>query len=191
MFGAPRSTQCQDCKVVFTKDYYLKAHICGITTPSVNWTVKGKDKEQCPKCGMSFHTHMQLAKHYASQHTNEKKFECDKCDKKFHARKNLLTHKSCAHSDPVTCEKCGKVLKSKNRYLIHIKRFHGDKNYKNFKSCKICRERFSTYSSIRKHSFEAHNVEIPWPYPCTECDRGFERKPLLTKHLSKVHNIEV
>ena len=38
MFGPPRETQCEKCKVVFTNIAILKLHICGRTNPSIKIT---------------------------------------------------------------------------------------------------------------------------------------------------------
>ena len=196
MFGKPSDHQCAECRVVFRNEANLKEHVCGITNPSV--LLSKKNGEQCPNCGLSFKTHIQFKLHYAKVHLQEKRFQCDQCPEKFYVNTHLKKHILHKHvrdgkklKIPAMCDICGKMFTDKARMKIHRGIFHTGhlKKKENFKKCKICEAKLSTVSSLRKHSFEMHGVEVPWPYPCTYCDRGFERKPLLAKHLLKTHQI--
>ena len=78
MYGAPREYQCDKCLVVFRNESTLKIHICGLTLPSFS-----EDSEhQCPNCDNVFTSHLKMLNHYATFHTEEKKFQCSKCDYK-------------------------------------------------------------------------------------------------------------
>ena len=186
MLGSPRTHQCKECNVMFKTSVTLKSHICGITNPSVNQ----QEPEQCPTCGLTFPNHRKFAKHYLKEHLNERRFKCDQCDKAYYWGARLDQHIKETHGERATCEICGKSFQSENHMKTHKAVVHdGKKKHQNFYRCKICEAKFTTNSSLRKHSFEMHNVEVPWQYPCTHCDRGFERKPLLMKHILKVHQI--
>ena len=165
----------------------LRNHICGITNPSINQ----QEPEQCPTCGLTFSNHGKFALHYRKDHLNERRFKCNQCDKACFTNCQLKIHIQGTHGEQSTCEVCGKLFKSEYHMKKH-KAFYHDGTRKrqtmNYK-CKICQAKFTTVSSLRKHSFEMHNIEVPWQYPCTHCDRGFERRPLLMKHLLKVHQI--
>ena len=193
MYGAPRNHQCTECKVVFRTEAKLKEHVCGITNPSIS--VQKDETTICPSCGLSFPTHAAFQNHHHRVHLQEQKFECQHCEAKYYSRAQLRKHIRDRHEnrvkEPAICDVCGKVFGSNNKMKFHKATIHDGtkKKKKTFKKCKICETKFSTVSSLRKHSFEIHNVEVPWPYPCTHCDRGFERNPLLMKHLLKVHQI--
>ena len=191
MYGIPRDHQCMECKVVFRTEAHLKEHVCGITNPSINYSLKSGGTI-CPSCGLTFTTHRYFLKHHNRVHLQERKFECQQCEAKYYSHFRLLKHIKEQHVEqPVICDVCGKMFASNMKMKFHKATIHDGtrKKKENFYKCKICETKFSTVSSLRKHSFEIHNVEVPWQYPCTHCDRGFERRPLLMKHLLKVHQI--
>ena len=193
MYGAPRDHQCTECKVVFRTEVNLKEHVCGITNPSIS--IQKGEKTICPSCGLSFPTHAAFQNHHHKVHLQEAKFECHQCEAKFYKNTQLQFHIRSIHEkrykEPTICDVCGKVYSSKAQMQKHKAVYHEGrlKKIQTYKKCKICEAKFTTVSGLRTHSFEIHNVEVPWPYPCTHCDRGFERKPLLMKHLLNVHQI--
>ena len=191
MYGIPRDHQCMECKVVFRTEANLKEHVCGITNPSINYSLKSGGTI-CPSCGLTFTTHKHFLRHHNRVHLQEPKFDCHQCEAKYYTNSRLLRHIREKHEEePVICDVCGKMFGTKRRMKVHRATIHDGtrKKKKTFKKCKICEAKFTTVSSLRKHSFEMHDVEVPWPYPCTHCDCGFERNPLLMKHLLNVHQI--
>ena len=87
MYGAPRDHQCTECKVVFRTEANLKEHVCGITNPSIRYSLKD-ERTICPTCGLSFTTHYQFLRHHNRVHLQEQKFECHQCEAKYYS--NIL-----------------------------------------------------------------------------------------------------
>ena len=127
-------------------------------------------------------------------------YKCDICGKLFTFKRNLESHMSfhnfcgtlfpdelkleehilAAHEDK-KCDTCG-ITFFHQKYLddhmkIHTSSTrHRSKSYK----CKICEKIFSRVHMVRKHLYEAHQVNKYMK--CDTCDKLFFRKERLKKH---------
>ena len=83
------------------------------------------------------------------------------------------------------------VHKSPQLLKVHVKQVHlGIKQKQRIRksfTCSECPEGFTTVSALIKHSDLVHNVQVPWPYNCDQCDWGGAKEAQLKEHVQKIH----
>lgn len=75
---------------------------------------------------------------------------------------------------------CGKILRSRKRYLQHFNLVHSGGREKK-KSCSVCGLEFETKRERYEHEAREHNIEFK--YTCDNCGRKFFRSDYLSYHL--------
>lgn len=82
------------------------------------------------------------------------------------------------------CKTCNQAFRHLNIYELHFMTVHMNKEAIH---CRICNEQYSRKLFLIQHLTKRHLVDIKTPtYKCDECDIGFEKEILLTRH-SKLH----
>lgn len=76
------------------------------------------------------------------------------------------------------CSLCNKPFSAQRYYKQHFNSVHLHSGPKQFK-CMLCQRSFHTEIALKKHI----DHEMYKPYNCDECDRTFNRKPDLIRHL--------
>ena len=83
------------------------------------------------------------------------------------------------------CEQCRKEFKNTQNLKVHVRYMHSgerpDPKYK----CHICHKQLKQDNSYRKHMANAHGVGEK----CEICNKLYVTKPVLLRHMQKVHDI--
>lgn len=82
---------------------------------------------------------------------------------------------------PQQCPKCSYIATTKSNLRAHLRSVHQEGE---MYSCSTCGAEFATTSNLAVHSLQ-HTSDLP--FECTDCDKGFKQKMLLTKH-RRVHH---
>ena len=86
----------------------------------------------------------------------KEQFECDKCNFKADTSRNIRMHKKNTHDafQRKQCSLCPKVLESKENFLIHIKKKHG-----NIK-CDKCEFKTTSPLVMKTHDRKQHKIRL-------------------------------
>ncbi|XP_070498111.1 zinc finger protein 845-like [Chironomus tepperi] len=208
---------CEICAVQFESKREFRKHerICKIeATEKIklsNEIVVPKSIEviKCPElnCQLTFKNQINLKKHIAHVHLNERLFQCDKCAKffktKYHLKHHLKTHgipQKCPicsvflpniedhikrherpKQDPFKCSQCSRLCATKQALQEHIQRIHEKKLLDKIYTCTVCNENFIRNSDLRRHSFLHYQGKI---YSCVHpgCSEMFKTSYKLQLH---------
>ena len=112
----------------------------------------------CEQCGKTFQKKNKLNRHVKEVHSEEKLYQCEVCEAQFKRNSHLTRHKKLKHSDDPKSFNC---------------------------TIDSCVQKFATKQHLDRHIKTIHFGE---KIKCEECDIIFNKKSLLAKHLSTVHN---
>lgn len=111
-------------------------------------------------------------------------YVCSQCGTGFVTKYRLKVHIKSMHvNGSFPCDVCTKIYTTQQKLKNHIDTVH--KMVKRFK-CPKCSERFSEYFRRQKHLVEAHGV-APLQYKCNVCDKSFDRRYTLLRHMKRDH----
>ena len=146
-------------------------------------SVKGRTMIQCPLC--NFKTRLyhkdRLVIHFKVKHTNcsrSRRVPCPICGM---MNANQEKHNSRFHTE-VTCEICGKTLKTRQKYYIHRDKEHGKKKIvipEGMERCRKCKE-FVDINNIDDHSCQNQ-------FPCEICGKIYYNVDTLRSHVNTKH----
>ena len=114
---------CEICGSNFKRKSHLNEHI------AVKHDNSGVGKHACTHCSKTFHRPYLLEYHVNRDHLHIKPYECDKCKSKFFSKVTLKNHKRCcdmSEDSMITCEHCGKKIKTIHNYKLHLQAVHSD-----------------------------------------------------------------
>ena len=141
---------CEVCNKKFFDSAGLKYHtIKHHSLQSIEVKIK-KEQFECHFCCKKYRTYPSLRLHIRTEHEEEQNYACEKCDCKFLRESDLKKHKE-KHENVKNyfCDFCTERFASKFRLKTHLFKIHKDKN--EVFSCKICRNKFWTYSNLEQH----------------------------------------
>ena len=107
--------------------------------------------------------------------------ECELCGKVFNCIRTLKSHIRRKH-EQAACDQCGKVLQSKKALYGHRSNVHPVHPKV---PCDVCG------SLVRKKYLRRHIISVhthKQKHKCSTCDKIFDNKTRLTKHIGRVHN---
>uniref|UniRef100_A0A1B6J4Z5 C2H2-type domain-containing protein n=1 Tax=Homalodisca liturata TaxID=320908 RepID=A0A1B6J4Z5_9HEMI len=145
----------------------------------------------CNICNNFFKSKKQLHAHAKYSLCNgfrrEKKHQCDVCGKLFNGFEKLQDHKnSHFQARPYKCFDCEKCFNSKSTRQMHHRTMH--KNIRVSYLCCYCGITTSNIKHLLAHE-ETHRLpegaEIPTPFKCLQCGKGFISQFKLTGHLKE------
>ncbi|TRY94734.1 hypothetical protein DNTS_021622, partial [Danionella cerebrum] len=176
--------------------------------PNTDETNKFAKIYQCPICPLSFYQALDLANHL-SVHSHM----CAVCNMTFPTQNDLDEHEQC-HLTAATqyeCTECGDDFIGSDAFRKHRcinpntrvappvlfskkrsskSQFQADEEEdvdvgEDFIICPICKQRFSSNSSLMEHHKKHH--EVSRPFKCLVCEKTFSQKRYLTQH-QQTHN---
>ncbi|KAI0237395.1 hypothetical protein LSAT2_012103 [Lamellibrachia satsuma] len=175
----------------------IKGELCG-SEPCPPPTVTAANKKQryiCDTCNKMFAQRSALVRH-SRTHTGERPFDCSECESKFGDITTLRRHMASLHNlppgrerkpQPIPCEICGKVLRTKYSLKHHIRAVHqGIKTYPKKCLCTLCGKICRNVTVLKEHQNKWH-LHIK-PYMCKTCGRPFHAKGLLRAHEKQTHS---
>ena len=187
---------CKHCDQVFYGKGNLRTHV-----RQVHEQAKYRNKS-CPHCDFKTFTKDKLNRHIMSIHNNETEYACDLCQKFVCiGQDSMREHMMNVHNQsgssfkprikkPISegafsCSECEFKTNYKQNIKKHMSSVHsGGKDQKTKFHCDMCE-----YSSFGKDKLKLHreytHFNRPKPFPCENCNRGFESRRDLAKHLSK------
>ena len=168
----------------------------------------------CPECHKEFPSAQHLQWH-KKRHSPLRNFPCTECDRKFRNTKDLNAHRVTHFDDrPFACDQCDVTFKTAATRDQHVRNIHVEPDARPF-TCDECQGVFKTKAVLKTHQERIHQRgdPIPCPYcavefatdaylehhinrahrcgddehPCTECDKVFDYKYNLAKHIASVH----
>ncbi|XP_050676875.1 zinc finger protein 431-like [Leptidea sinapis] len=136
---------------------------------------------ECQICGFSFQTFGSIERHMNVHYRN---YVCKECGTGFVTKYRLKVHTKSMHmGGTYPCDVCKKVFSTQQKHKNHVDTVH--KLVKRFK-CTHCNERFSEYFRRQKHIVDVHNGQ-PLQYKCNVCDKVFDRRYTLSRHMKRDH----
>jgi len=141
-------------------------------------------------CGIVKESRKLLNSHEKTHQTGS--FSCEFCNYKTHLQQNLKYHLRYMHADRLgveqqyhQCEQCGKQFKNKGNLIQHMEYSHSNKGPDPKYKCHICNKQLKQDNSYRKHMANSHGVGEK----CEICNKLYVTKPVLLRHMQKVHDI--
>ena len=181
---------CRYCNKAFHSKEWLRAH-------------QNKHR-RCNICDFRAYSNVNVVtQHMKKDHDTQ----CTLCDYNSTAE-YVIKHMKKVHSIKAKeikqksnkCIQCGYKSKSKNTFKSHILEMHikTDIPYifhsqpdKTFYECTVCGEKQDDQAGIGRHVFISHQLKLNFPkihkYKCSFCENKFNRRVLLARHLSDVH----
>ncbi|KAK8754187.1 hypothetical protein OTU49_014758, partial [Cherax quadricarinatus] len=191
-------SQCEACGKIFQ------------TKSSLDMHMKLKHTEKtipCPLCPRMFPFKFLMNKHVAKAHNSSAplKHKCDDCD--FHARTEgaLRIHQRRMHTVVFNCDVCNSSFNTKFAFDEHLALHVGELEF----SCQLCMQTFNSQNDLYFHQKTVHEgstsgtiIEQPaltgqlhhkilMSYPCEICNIKFPTRKKLSRHLLKVHGIDI
>ncbi|CAH0698497.1 unnamed protein product [Spodoptera exigua] len=168
----------------------LKSHLTNVhkkklypefTDRVIPFKLSDSGVHECQVCGFNFETFGSIERHMNVHYRN---YVCKECGTGFVTKYRLKVHTKSMHAGGnYPCEVCGKVFSTQQKYKNHVNTVH--KLLKRFK-CTKCSERFAEYFRRQKHLVQVHGV-APLQYKCNVCDKNFDRRYTLSRHMKRDH----
>ena len=182
-----KKQKCHVCDLYFSNYSKLSVH--------VDETHKVDNQYKCDKCDKNFESKNDWYHHIYTIHSAHMKkwfdateFPCSECDSVFDTLQKMYRHKIKVHKeeDPIDCQRCGKVCKSKTALKSHMRMVHHVyviNDEKKVKKCDQCETEFQNASEFDEHLRSLH--ECDKDFKCKDCDLTW------VSHLSlELHYIE-
>jgi len=134
---------------------------------------------------------------------NENRYKCEHCDKRFDNSESLASHKRKVHrivkenlkvfdlsrrlrGSKFKCKQCGRKYINMKSLEVHISRTH---NVRSTIPCpENCGKMLTKKSALKKHLL-GHRPESEWPIGCPLCNKRFQARCDLNRHLlCKIHS---
>jgi hypothetical protein len=124
----------------------------------------------------------------AIKNTNKENSLCSVCGKIFALPKHVIKHERVVHNiggkcAEFQCELCGKFLRGKFSYRLHMKRHGGDYT----SVCEQCGKGFIYRKEYEEHIQVVHQGQR-FQCPVDGCKESFARQYYMQKHMKKRHS---
>ncbi|KAL4712524.1 hypothetical protein ACJJTC_007540 [Scirpophaga incertulas] len=176
---------CSYCDKTYANIQGLKTHI--MVRHQKDEESKNRSKRHvCQECGMGFAA-PSLLKNHSIKHSLTRDYYCVECDKSFKTEAVLKNHLKIAapHVNymelPLTCAQCDKRFAIRRDLERHMNRVH--LNIRPYQ-CDKCDKAYVNGWSLGEHKRLVHEgYKRPLRFPCTMCDKVFDRKQILKGHI--------
>ena len=179
------------------KEEEQKSRICPHCGKDFPFTVRSEKKRfyrhtaqhmktyTCSFCQETFSTYPEKDVHIRKVHIDEKRvrmrnsefINCSYCDLPF-SKASLPGHIEMQHA-PGICDVCGFKAETGRKLKYHF--FHHHKKL----TCEICNLEFIGNAKKGQHMIKAHQTRLPCPH--TPCDKSFDKKNDLKRHILSAH----
>ncbi|XP_053674582.1 transcription factor grauzone-like [Anopheles nili] len=142
---------------------------------------------RCDICQKCYKTRRYLALHIAKSHSREedRPFKCAKCHVSYPKQYLLRAHELLHVQEQ--CHICQKMLSNNQSLKVHIAQMHGgDGN----QICATCGKVFRTKPAMERHIKEHLGIELVERLQCEYCQKWFNGKYNLKKHIRFLHKEE-
>lgn len=178
-----------------TNPNYYKLPVQRNETVIVTGKPSGVER-QCTRCSFSCTNHEEWLKHC---NTHYQLCLCTVCGKRVRSS-YLVTHMKHHVRDPITCHMCGRILKNRVAFQLHLSAMHRGMKYK----CDMCDKVFELKQSCERHRLTHFGklvlsrsfslkvlvfLDLERKFKCGVCDWAFYENKLLKRHM-KVHTGE-
>lgn len=133
-----------------------------IKLPSKASQQQQQQQPKCTKCGVTFSTKSNLARHHRRKHSLR------------NGQEDEITPKLACN-----CEVCGKLCENEVGLKIHRRTHFVEHPFQ----CRECGQLYSIKAELIEHCQQAHSNERP--FQCKECGQGFKEKWALTRHYTR------
>lgn len=191
--------KCELCDAQFNNKTLLKRHFIKLQCPArTEAKVARPGLSTCGGCALDFTTEKGLKYHLERNKCGEEKPNiCNVCNCAFSTRKALLRHEYIHTGNQYGCDICLKTFIRPDLLITHRKREHNDyeircdplyraDNFGRF-ICQICEKLEPHPDALREHYQQLHPT---MKYKCYLCQKFFNRRYELNRHLNQVHNAE-
>ncbi|XP_045781618.1 zinc finger protein 25-like [Maniola jurtina] len=182
--------ECTICSLPIQSINELKSHLTKVHNKKfhteypdrvIPFKLSNNNVFECQVCGFNFETFGSIERHMNVHYRN---CVCRQCGTGFVTKYRLKVHIKSMHvGGNFPCDICKKVYTTQQKHKNHVDTVH--KMVKRFK-CPKCPERFTEYFRRQKHLVEIHGV-APLRYKCNVCDKAFERRYTLSRHMKRDH----
>ena len=112
-------------------------------------------------------------------------FKCNYCEKEpFELKKFLNDHLAMKHNLEFPCYKCNEAFEHQRLLAEHLSIHNG---FQKVFPCEKCKEVFLDGMSLENHMKNRH-IQVNEGFKCKFCERSFDYKDSLKKHLDRLHN---
>ena len=178
---------CPECDTVFKEVRSLERHILRQHTDMIM-------PFKCQFCPKSYMVQSRVDYHTSKVHRNpnlplydKMLYQCQFCPRGFSEQSSLRNHSAHVHSYAV---RQSILEKRKASSPVSQQSTKKAKNLENDISCHICKIYFSKPRYVEEH-FRSRHPDVPMPYSCMTCLRGFLDADRLQGHCERVHGIKV
>lgn len=179
--GKPGHYECEQCEMTFPKRFRLGRHRKAHQMNIHKYLPKNI---RCILCYKKFRTENALFEHIEESITDHEPVQCDICKNIYRSKKKLIIHIKKKHAVPLICHICGCEKSNIYSMKMHVQRH--EKNYEVF--CDICNKGFYNNCEVRNHKFYSHtDKDTNRPFVCQYCGRTYRSNNYLKIHTKIAH----
>jgi len=148
----------------------------------------------CDHCGKCFSQAGNKNRHVENVHSEGPRvegpaYQCPHCEKTFKHLRRHIKHFHPVDCENFTCEECGKIFRTKNYLLKHMRYHLPDEDKKVIMKkhqCNDCGEGFIDKTRLKWHEDKHTGIKS---YQCQHCHKSYFRPDHLKTHVTSTHKM--